>query len=209
MTKQHTAQWVALGLGVLALAACTTKTTVIRADLTKGEGVYVVGYSADPAIRTGIEEQLVADLRARNIVAFPSHVDIPDITASNRAELIASANARAVIGVIVINQVAADASDSIVEDPERVSPTHPDLQAFYAHSKSQEQTLDLGQRVFAEVNLFIVDGAVANLFWSGTTWSFHADGEGTAIRGISETIADQMQQVRATSRSNAFRAEPK
>ncbi|MCZ6710645.1 MAG: hypothetical protein O7B25_09800, partial [Gammaproteobacteria bacterium] len=59
-------------------------------------------------------------------------------------------------------------------------------------------------RVFAEVNLFILDGEAANLYWSGTTWSFHADGEGTAIRGISETIADQLQQVRDSARSNAF-----
>jgi hypothetical protein len=197
-------RWILLGLGVIALSACTTQPTVIRADFTKAAGVYVVGYALDPAIRTGIEEQLVADLRARQMIAFPSHVDIPDITASNRSELIASANARQVISVIVINPVAADASDSIVEDPNRVSPTHPDLQAFYAYSKSQQQTFDPSQRVFAEVNLFILDGEAANLYWSGTTWSFHADGEGTAIRGISETIADQLQQVRESARSNAF-----
>jgi hypothetical protein len=197
-------RWTLLWLSVVVLAACTTKTTVIRADLTKGEGAYVVGYTPDPAIRTAIEEQLVADLRARDMIAYPSHVDIPDIAASSRKELIASANERAVIGVIVVNQVAADASDSIVQDPQRVSPTHPDLQAFYAYSKDREQTFDPDQRVFAEVNLFILDGDIANLFWSGTTWSFSADGQGSAIRSISEMIADQLQQVRDTSRSNAF-----
>jgi len=197
-------QWILLALGVFALSACTTQTTVIRADLTKGAGVYVVGYTPDPAIRTGIEEQLVADLRARQMIAYPSHVDIPDITASSRSEVIASANAKQVIGVIVINQVAADAADSIVQDPRRISPIHPDLQAFYAYTKDREQTFDAAQRVFAEVNLFILDGEVANLFWSGTTWSFHADGQGTAIRAISETIADQLAQVRDISRSNAF-----
>ena len=193
-----------LGLSVVMLAGCAAKTTVIRADFTKGAGVYVVGYTPDPEIRTGIEEQLVADLRAREMIAYPSHVDIPDIAASSRKELIASANERSVIGVIVINQVAADASDIIVQDPQRVSPTHPDLQAFYAYSKDRKQTFDPDRRVFAEVNLFILDGDIANLFWSGTTWSFSADGQGTAIRGISETIADQLRQVRDTSRSNAF-----
>lgn len=198
-------RWILLGLGVIGLAACTTK-TVIRVDFTKSAGAYVVGYTADPVIRIRFEEQLVADLRARELIAYPSHVDIPDITASNRGELIASANAREVIGIVVINQVAADASDSIVQDPKRVSPTHPDLQSFYAYSEGQQQTpLDPDQRVFTEVNLFILDGEeVANLFWSGTTWSFHADGQGTAIRGISETIADQLLQVRDTARTTAF-----
>lgn len=120
-------RWILLGLGVIGLAACTTQ-TVIRVDFTKSAGAYVVGYTADPVIRIRFEEQLVADLRARELIAYPSHVDIPDITASNRGELIASANAREVIGIVVINQVAADASDSIVQDPKRVSPTHPDLQ---------------------------------------------------------------------------------
>jgi hypothetical protein len=96
-------RWMLLGLSLVALSACTNKTTVFTADFTKAAGVYVVGYSTDPVIRTAIEEQLVADLRARNGIAYPSHVDIPDITASNRGELIANANAKAVIGILVIN----------------------------------------------------------------------------------------------------------
>ena len=198
-------RWMLILMGTAALAACVSKTTVIRADFTKAAGVYVVGYTPDPAIRTAMEEQLVADLRARDAIAYPSHVDIPDITASNRDELIASANARTAIGIIVINQATADAADSVVQNPQRVSPAHPDVQAFYDYSKdAQDAPLDPNQRVFAEVNLFIVDGDVANLFWSGTTWSFHADGQGSAIRSISETIADQLQHVRDTARSNAF-----
>ena len=201
-------RWIVLGLSVAALAACGTKTTVIRADFTKGSGVYVVGYTADADIRTAMENQLVADLEARDIIAHASHEDIRDITSSSRNQLIASANAKAVIGVVVINEAAADASDSIVQDPRRVSPAHPDLQAFYTYSKSvsksQEQTSASDQRVFAEVTLFIVDGKIANLYWSGTTWSFHADGQGGAIRGISETIADQLKQGSDDATSNAF-----
>lgn len=198
-------RWMLMLAAAAALAGCASKTTVIRADFTKGAGVYVVGFTPDPAIRTAMEEQLVADLRAREAIAYPSHVDIPDITASNRDELIASARARSVIGIIVINQATADASDSVVQNPQRVSPAHPDVKAFYRYSKRQQQAaLDPSQRVFAEVNLFILDGDLANLFWSGTTWSFHADGQGGAIRGISETIADQLQQVRDTTRANAF-----
>lgn len=195
---------VLIALGLLLVAGCATKTTVVRADFTQGEGAYVVGYSEDPVIRTRVEEQLVEDLRAREMIAFASHPDIPDITTSSRYELIAAARKRGVISVIVINQVSSDATDSVVRNPERVSPTHPDLQAFYDYSRGRQADVGPGQEVFAEVNLFVLDGDKANLFWSGTTWSFQADGQGTAIRGISETIADQLQKVRDQSRANPF-----
>ncbi len=191
-------------VGLLLVAGCATQTTVVRADFTQGEGAYVVGYSGDPVIRTRMEEQLVNDLRAREMIAFASHTDIPDITASSRYELIAAARKRGVISVIVINQVSGDASDSVVQNPERISPTHPDLQAFYDYSLGQQPVVEPGQQVFAEVNLFVLDGDEASLFWSGTTWSFQADGQGTAIRGISETIADQLQKVRDQARANPF-----
>jgi hypothetical protein len=193
-----------IALGLLLVTGCAAKTTVVRADFTQGEGAYVVGYAADPAIRTRVEEQLVSDLRAREMIAFASHPDIPDITSSSRYELIAAARKRGVISVIVINQVSGDASDSVVQNPKRISPTHPDLRSFYEYSRDRQTAIEPGQQVFAEVNLFVLDGDKANLFWSGTTWSFQADGQGTAIRGISETIANQLQKVRDQSRANPF-----
>ena len=60
----------------MLLSACTTQTTVIRAAFTQGEGALIVGYAADPAIRIAIEDQLVGDLSARSMVAYPSHPDI-------------------------------------------------------------------------------------------------------------------------------------
>ncbi len=108
------------------------------------------------------------------------------------------------ISVIVINQVSRDATNSVVRNPERISPAHPDLQAFYDYSRGRQPVVEQGQEVFAEVNLFVLDGDKANLFWSGTTWSFQADGQGTAIRGISETIANQLEKVRDQARANPF-----
>ncbi len=201
MTKNA---WLPLGL-VLLLTACTTQTTVIRADFTQGEGALIVGYAADRAIRVAIEDQLVGDLTARNMVAYPSHPDIADITASNRDQLIALARAKKAVSVLVINQVASDASDSVVQNPERVSPNHPDLQAFYHYTEAHQPAApQVGQSVLAEVNLFVLDGDKANLFWSGTTWSFQADGKGTALRDISALVADQLQQLRTNARSTAF-----
>ena len=196
--------WLPIGVALL-LSACTTQTTVIRADFTERAGVYVVGYSADPTIRHPIEDQLVTDLTTRDMTAFASHADIPDITASNRDQLLDMANTKRAIGVLLINQVASDASDSVVENPQRVSPRHPDLRAFYAYTQeNQPAPPGEDQTVLAEVNLFIVDDDEANLYWSGTTWSFQADGKGTAIRDISALVADQLQQVSKNARATAF-----
>lgn len=201
-------RWLPAGLAaglVTALCACTTQTTVIRADFTEREGALVVGYATDPSIRIAIENQLVGDLTARDMTAFPSHPDIHDITLSNRDQLLALANAKQTVAVLVVNQVASDASDSVVQNPQRVSPNHPDLRTFYEYTENNRvDPPQVGQRVLAEVNLFIIDGDQANLYWSGTSWSFQADGKGTALRDISSLVADQLQQVRNSARATAF-----
>ena len=182
---------------LLNIAACVTETKVIRADLTQQQGVYVVGFTKQANIRSKMEDQLVRDLEANNIVAHASHTDIPYITRSSREDILAQAKARKLLSVLLINQVAADASDSVVANPNRVSPTHPDLRAFYEHIDTEGlQPAGNNQRVFAEVNLFIIDGEQANLFWSGTTWSVHADGKGGAISDVSEIVVEQLGALR-------------
>jgi hypothetical protein len=80
-------------------------------------------------------------------------------------------------------------------------PDYSDLSAFYEYAKAVEESYVPGREVFAEVNLFVIDGAGAQLAWSETTWSFDADGAGGAIRGISESVADQLQKVRKAYRA--------
>jgi hypothetical protein len=185
-------------LTLLSVAACVTETKVIKADLTQGQGVYVVGFTERIDIRIRLEDQLVSDLKASNMIARASHLDIANITRSTRKDVVAQANAQHLLAVLLINQVAADASDSVVEDPKRISPTHPDLQAFYEHANTNSpSTPKNDQRVFAEINLFIVDGDDANLFWSGTTWSVNADGQGGAISDVSQVVVDQLAAVRS------------
>ena len=72
------------------------------------------------------------------MAAFPNHSDIADITTSNRDQLITLAHAKNAVSVLVINQVASDASDSVVQNPERVSPDHPDLRAFYQYTEANQ-----------------------------------------------------------------------
>lgn len=180
------------------IAGCAS-TEVFHTDLTRQAGVYVLGYTTDVRIRQALETQLVAALGERDIMAWPSHADLPELAQLAPGDIIAAATRHQAVGVILVNEVAADASDSIVENPQRVTPLHPDLQAYF--QESRDELIDdhaTDTPVFAEVNLFLLDGDVSRLFWSGTTWSFHADGQGTALRGISTTIADQLAAARAS-----------
>ena len=181
---------------ICLLTSCTTPTTVYKADLTKSQGVYVMAYVADPVVRARVENQIVEALTAQNIVAHASNADILNITSSSRNAIIRAANGKQTVGVLVVNQVAADASDSVVADPKRISPQHPDLQAFYKHAQSVNQQPGAGEeRVLVEINLFLLDGDDAKLYWSGTAWSI-ADGRGSAGQEISTLVAGQLAQIR-------------
>ena len=172
-------------------------TSTVTADFRKQKGVYVIAYTADQIVRTRMELQLANDLAALDMFAIPSFEDIDDITSTKPEEVIAKANEKKLLGLLLINQVSADGSDSLVKNPKRISPSHPTLREFYSYTRGQvAEKYDADQEVFAEVNLFILDRGEAKLFWSGTTWSFRADNKGTAIRDMSDTIARQLAQVR-------------
>ena len=187
-------------LAVLLFTGCA-RPDVIRTDLTQNEGVYVLAYSTNGEIRRAMEDQLVADLNEQAMVAYASYRDLPDIASTTRDSVLAAANAKHTVAVIVINQVVPG-EDGVIDNPLRVSPLHPDLQAFYAHTKNVEDNYDADREVFAEVNAFWIDGEKTRLAWSGTTWSFQADGAGGAIRGISETVATELRKIRDEFRSD-------
>ena len=187
-------------LAVFLFTGCA-RSDVIRTDLTRNEGVYVLAYSTNGDIRRAMEDQLVADLNEQAMVAYASYHDLPSIRSTNRDGVLAAANAKHTVAVIIINQ-AIPGEDGVIDNPLRVSPLHPDLQAFYAHTKNVEEAYDADREVFAEVNAFWIDGEKTRLAWSGTTWSFQADGAGGAIRGISETVATELRKIRDAFRSD-------
>jgi hypothetical protein len=184
-------------LAVLALLTACTQTNVFNTDLTKQEGVYIVGYTADKDLRKVFEDQLSADLAANNIKSYASYKDIDDITQSDAAEIMRLTSQKKAAAVVVINQVRLTYSASVELEPNRISPEHADLIAFYEHIKTQVvQAPKTGEATFAEVNTFAVDGQKTRLVWSGTTWSFDADGAGGAITAISDIVASELTKVR-------------
>ncbi len=185
-----------LFVGMISLfAACTSKPDVVSYDFANRSGVYVLGYTTNEGIRRAIENQLVEDIRGRDMTAFASYVDLPVIAGTTRDSVLDAANKHNMLAVLVVNQVEAG-EDGVIDNPLRVTPEHPDLNAFYEYTRSVERNFDPGKVVFAEVNAFLIEGERGRLVWSGTTWSFNADGKGGAISGMSDNVAAELSEIR-------------
>jgi hypothetical protein len=184
-----------LACTAFALTGCATNTELTTYDFSQRTGLYVLGYTTDESVRRTMEKRVVADLAARDMVGFASYEDLPNLTQTNRSAIISAANDKKAVAVLVINQVVPG-EGGLLENPLRISPDHPDLQAFYTYTKSLERQPNPTNQVFAEVNAFLIEGDNAKLVWSGTTWSFRADGKGGAIPGISSSIAEEVSHIR-------------
>lgn len=179
---------------MLSLVGCV-QTSVSNLSI-EGEGLYVVAYTDDMRVRIRMEEQLVTDLATYGIVAVPSFLDFDNITEAPHQRVINTATEKKLLGIIVLNEVAADGSGSIVQNPNRVSPLHPTLQNYYEYSKSVVTEPISNSEAFAEVNLFALNEGAATLYWYGTTWAFNVDNQGGAIRNISFTISEQLADLK-------------
>ncbi|MEM1436834.1 MAG: hypothetical protein AAGG11_22490 [Pseudomonadota bacterium] len=186
--------------GTALLVGCATRTEVTTYDFSSRAGLYVLGYTTQEELRRAVEDRLVADIKARDMVAFASYVDLPVLEQTSRSSLLAAANEKQAIAILVVNQVTPG-EDGVIDNPARITPEHPDLAAFYEYSKTVQRDYEPGSEVLAEVNAFLLQEDGARLIWSGTTWSFDADGQGSAISGISDNIANELSQMRDTLRA--------
>lgn len=188
---------MALALILSGCASSVPEDDITVIDFRNKQGAYILGYTADMDLRVRFEDQLVADLAARDIKAWPSHPDIPEATMTNRESVLAAANAKQAMFVILAERVApGEQAIAQTKRPERITHEHPDLRDFYQHTRPPEGEFDPAEEVFVEVSAYLIQEDRAKLFWTGTTWSFNADGEGTAIREVSATIADAIVQAR-------------
>jgi len=176
-------------------SACASAPTVNRVDLTEVSGVFVVAYSSQADLRTAMEDRLVADLSARSMTGFASHVDILDVTQSSPEAVISAAQRRRAAAVLVVNQVQAD-SPPVIVNPARVSAGRPDLQAFFAQVRNAlPAPMDPTHEAIVEVNLFLLNQGSATLFWSGAALTRAADGSGAGLEDLSSQIADALDRA--------------
>jgi len=199
-----------LGLASL-VAACGSAPQVTRVDFTKTAGVYVVVYSARADVRQPMEDQLVADLVARSMIGFASHVDLADVVTRTPADVIRAAEQHRAAAILVVNQVTPEATEPVVKDPARISPEHADLEAFFAHARSVlPAPVDPATELIAEANLFLLQvpqqqersAAEAPLFWSGAAWTTAADGRGGGLRDLSTQIAEALGRAQRQLRGD-------
>ncbi len=184
---------LSLGAGCAQPQKSPPEMTVL--DYRNAQGAYVLVYSTDNELRMLFEDRLVADLGDRDIVAFASYPDLPDAGATTRESLLSAANARKAMFVLVAEEVKHGDS-GVVPGDRRITHEHPTLRDFYSHSKPADHEHDDDEQVFVEVSAFLIQGDFAKLVWSGTTWSFQADGQAGRIAGISETIANAIDAAR-------------
>jgi hypothetical protein len=191
----RTCDLYALTLILLAVGGCAPQQQVTRIDLTQRQGVYVVAHVEHEIIRAGMERRLREDLAAWGMRAYASVDDFDDVTSTTAERVFTAADRRRAVAVLVPDLVNRDGTGGIVDDPRRISPAHPDLRALYEYSRSQGRAYDPNREAIVEANLFNLEGG--ELFWSGTAWSFEADGSGAAIRELSSQIAAALAEARA------------
>ena len=127
--------------------------------------------------------------------ALPSYPDFPSIEGPSPEDVIRKANERRLAGIVIVNPVRADQAGPVT-DPRRVTPEHRELREFYTYSKNALDAYDPNTEMFAEVNAYVIDGDGTRLIWSGVTWSFEADGAGSAISAVSALIAENLVKAR-------------
>lgn len=183
-------------LVMTACAACSSTTTVtkhIGPDAPRG--TYILALTSDAEVRRMFEDRLAADMAERGLTAFTSYPDLPDPRNTSRDQVLAAARARNALFVLAVEEVIPG-TERVVKDAGRITPEHPTLRQFLENNQPTGVDHDPKSTVFVEVSAFQIREDQAVLVWSGTTWSFQADGKGGAIDDISTTIADAINTER-------------
>ncbi len=130
------------------------------------------------------------------MTAFSSHQDIPDITASDANEVFRWARDRAVVAIVIINNV----TDTAVEDKRRLQLDTPNVHEHFEKVR-QATGSTTSSDVVLEVNAFAVDGETAKLAWSGVTAVFSPNTRDEAIEELSDSIAAALRTAQHRVRS--------
>lgn len=179
-----------------AIAACSSTTNVTQHVGSEArKGTYIIALTEFQKVRRMFEDRLAADMAERGLTAYTSYNDLPDTRNSTREEALAAARARNALFVLAVEDVVPG-QDTQVQAEGRITRERKTLQEFFEQNKPADQEYDPDKTVFVEVSAFQIRDTDTILVWSGTTWSFRADGQGGAIGDISSTIADAIDTER-------------
>jgi len=179
---------------IVSMSGCQTQNQQSTVNIGSGSGLYIIAHVGYPGARMNLENQMVIDLAQRGIKTYASYVDFPNIDSIEAVKVKEFARGHKVLGVLLIRQLP---KESELNNLGRHSDNQATLKTFYEHSKSlSANAYTKDEEVRAGVSLYALDGGDAKIFWHGETWSFRADGEGNAIRDISQTIAEQVSRLK-------------
>ncbi|MEO0436141.1 MAG: hypothetical protein AAF098_04475 [Pseudomonadota bacterium] len=186
---------MAVIVGILLLAACSTRIDPTALPGVDGNGMYVLAYAKEQRIRRAMEDRLVSDLQTQGITAYASHRDLPSFGDIDRGAVLAAAKSKNALAILLVNRVIPG-QESLLKTSDRITPEHPNVKAFFEYTRDLEVSPAPDSTVLVEVSGFLLEGDSAKLVWSGTTWSFNGDGSGGALVGISTTISDELGRLK-------------
>ena len=188
-----------LTAGCASQTTTTSEATII--DYRNTEGAFIIVNSTDQEFRTQFEDRLVADLAARDFKGIASYPEIPDVSTTNREEVLAAANAQKAMFVLVVEELKRDEAGAVPSDnPGRITRENETLKDFYETTRPTDGDYDEDDQVFVEVSGFLIQGDTARLIWSGTTWSFEANEQEDRIANLSATISQEIDIARRKRR---------
>lgn len=182
-----------LTMVLVLVAGCAPEPKIRKVDLTRQSGIYVVGYTDNFKLRRTFENQLADKLRQQQFTVFVSSDEIPDITDSTPEMVIDLAISHGAVAVLTVTPIN---SDKPRPDTPQMASQYRMLQDFYHESKNKVNNYNPDKEAFFEIHAFVLDSNQPTTIWSGTTWTFEADGKGGGIDSVTETLTQVLVQIR-------------
>ncbi|MDA1075313.1 MAG: hypothetical protein O3A63_11215 [Proteobacteria bacterium] len=177
------------------LAGCTGPTTVRTYDLTKHQGVYIVGYTMDEEVRRDFEDLMAEDLLAENFQVFKSYENLADVTRVKPETVVSRANDLSALTILLVNPVNADAAAPPVAKSE-VERQQEMLKDLRTHLVEAQTDYDPESVANIDVRLFLLSDKPPEMVWSGSIKLFDVGERAATLDGLSKMIVQALIAVR-------------
>jgi hypothetical protein len=188
-------KWISLLVVIALTTGCTTTTSIRTYDLTKRQGVYVVGYTENEEVRQDFEDLLAEDLSEQGFGVWKSYNDLPEVTTLDPALVVSSANERSALTILVVNPVNEAATAPPVSDVnmQRQEQVRTDL---LNHLAEVETDYDPEAVANVGVMLFLLSEKPPELVWSGSIKLFDSSQADASIETLSSMVTEALVGVR-------------
>lgn len=192
LRRQTVHRALPLTLACLLLTACASAPPPIEPTATvgsPGNPVLLVAYTPNETVRVRFEDQLEADLAAKDIRAVPGHELVSSFSLLNREQLLVAAGKLNAPMVLMVRRVITEMPDDGSSPPAGIR-LHRTLQEYLLNVDRQRlPELPPAGRQVLEVAGYLRNAGTTELVWSGYSWVDYDGDLDAAIAETSETIA--------------------